>query len=563
MARLTFLSLRTIILVTMQNGIAKVNDIKYVRADIFSACGRLKGITEELASASPSGMAGLRAQALELSRAVSTAATLAEIRFAQDTTDAFYLDEKNYYDEQLPHFNAESVKFEKAFLKNPNLPKALEKLNPNIAKVYELSIKAMDERIIPESALESKLATEYATLMSGLTFRWRGKSVPLSALTKYMDDSDREVRRSASGVLGKKLGTVSGRLDSLFDELVKVRARKAKKMNVADYSVLGDMLMNRYSYGRAEIAKYRERVAMCRVPEVAAQKAEIAARLKLGQMMLYDNEVYFEEGNPEPKGGADGIFAAAREMYTSLGDETREFFAYMEKTGAFDVMPRRHKWGGGFCTHIDGYAQPFILANFNGSAGDVDVLTHEAGHALAFYLLARSGCDYELTQTMTMSVAEVHSMAMEYFAHRFADRFFSRADDYRKMHYDSSVTFLPYGCLVDEFEETCYRNPDMSPAERNGLWLTLEKKYRPHLSAEGIPYLERGTRWQYQSHIYEAPMYYIDYCLAGEVALNFYQQAQSDYTAAFAKYMKFMRASGELPFSELCRSVGVRDPLAF
>lgn len=57
-------------------------------------------------------------------------------------------------------------------------------------------------------------------------------------------------------------------------------------------------------------------------------------------------------------------------------------------------------------------------------------------------------------------------------------------------------------------------NPGMTPKERNNAWLELEAQYQPHISLEGMPYLDKGTRWRMPDHIYETPFYYIDYCLA-------------------------------------------------
>ena len=273
------------------------------------------------------------------------------------------------------------------------------------------------------------------------------------------------------------------------------------------------------------------------------------------------NEVYFKQGNPEPVLGAKEMFAAAKEMYHDMGATAGKFIDEMLAADAFDVFPRAGKWGGGYCTSLDDYAQPFILANFNGSSGDVDVLTHEAGHALAYYMMLNGDADYELNLG-TMSVAEIHSMAMEFFAWKYMRKFFGkRSEDYKYMHLFSSLTFLPYGAQVDEFQEICYDEPELTPSERNKLWSDLDKKYRPYLTANGIPYFERGTRWQYQMHIYENPMYYIDYCLAQSVAHAFLALSLRDYNDAFSKYMSLVSKAGSLPFGELVESVGLPDPL--
>lgn len=51
-----------------------------------------------------------------------------------------------------------------------------------------------------------------------------------------------------------------------------------------------------------------------------------------------------------------------------------------------DVLSTEGKAGGGYCTGIPDYEVPFIFANFNGTQHDVEVVTHEAGHAFATWM---------------------------------------------------------------------------------------------------------------------------------------------------------------------------------
>jgi M3 family oligoendopeptidase len=258
--------------------------------------------------------------------------------------------------------------------------------------------------------------------------------------------------------------------------------------------------------------------------------------------------------------GKDELFAAARKMYHAMGPETGAFIDMMLESEAFDVDSRKNKWGGGYCTYFHKYRQPFILANFNGTSGDVDVVTHEAGHALNSYLIADNRFALELAEG-GMETAETHSMSMEFFAWPYMDAFFgSDAGKYRYMHALESFSFIPYGTIVDYFQHLVYENPDMTPEERNRTWLELEGKFRPHISMEGMPYLEKGTRWQYQMHIYESPFYYIDYCLAQTAAFRFLLASREDYGAAFEKYLRFSRQGGEKVWTELLEEAGFPSP---
>ncbi|MEI3084764.1 MAG: hypothetical protein V8S87_01455, partial [Oscillospiraceae bacterium] len=65
-------------------------------------------------------------------------------------------------------------------------------------------------------------------------------------------------------------------------------------------------------------------------------------------------EVLIPGGDPRPC-GKDGIFAAAREMYRAMSQETGEVIDMMLENEAFDVDSRKNKWGGGYCTEFVKY----------------------------------------------------------------------------------------------------------------------------------------------------------------------------------------------------------------
>ncbi|MBR2974700.1 MAG: M3 family oligoendopeptidase, partial [Clostridia bacterium] len=127
-------------------------------------------------------------------------------------------------------------------------------------------------------------------------------------------------------------------------------------------------------------------------------------------------------------------------------------------------------------------------------------------------------------------------------------------------HIGGAVTFIPYGTIVDFFQQTCYDNPDMTPAERNAFFNKVEKEFMPYMTTQGIPALQDGRRWQRQAHIFEMPFYYIDYCLAQFTALQFLAMSQQDYKATFDNYVKFLSFGGTKPFTELLKECGLQSP---
>lgn len=375
----------------------------------------------------------------------------------------------------------------------------------------------------------------------------------------YLEDRDRETRKRAAESIGNGLKEHRDQLDDIYDRLVHVRDRMAKKMGYKDYVELGYYRMGRTDYNREMVEKFRANVVKDIVPAVKKLKESVKEKLGLDRIMFYDNDVYGKDGTPRREISVEELFENAQKMYDEMNPEIGDFMRSMQESEAFDVIARENKWGGGYCTSFDEFEQIFILANFNGSSGDVDVITHEFGHAFAMSRVYKEG-DWELG-IGGMETAECHSMSMEFLSWPWMGLFFKdKADAYRYKHLSDALSFIPYGCIVDEFQHIVYSNPDMTPKERNEAYLQLEKKYRPYLSFEGIPYLEEGTRWQYQMHIYESPFYYIDYCLAQTVALGFLAASQKNYKLALEKYIEFAKAGGSKPFSQLVKDAGIAYP---
>ncbi len=282
-------------------------------------------------------------------------------------------------------------------------------------------------------------------------------------------------------------------------------------------------------------------------------------RLDLEHLYYYDLPFRFKSGNPKPQGSAKDIIQEGRAMYHALSTETGEFIDRMLDEGLMDLETHPGKAGGGYCSWIPKYKAPFIFSNFNGTSGDVDVLTHEAGHAFQ----AHMSKDFEIPEYVwpTMEAAEIHSMSMEFITWPWMDRFFGpEADKYRFMHLSDAFTFIPYGALVDEFQHVVYENPGLSPAERFTTWRELERKYLPYRDFSGNAYLEEGGFWQCQGHIYEAPFYYIDYTLAQVCAIQYWEKFQRNRGSAWPDYLKLCKAGGSAAFLELVKIGGLESP---
>ncbi|MCF0123637.1 MAG: M3 family oligoendopeptidase [Ruminiclostridium sp.] len=541
----------------------KVSELEYKRITLEEFSQEIRAIIAQVKdAASAAEVMAARERCNTLYIRLETAQALSYMRYSINTADEFYLAEKDYYDEMGPQAQSYLQEYTRAMLESP-FRRELEEsgaIIPLVFRSFEVELKSMSPEIIEDMIEENKLVSQYSQLMAAMEFEFRGEKLPRPMLMKYAKSPDRATRKEAYDVLGSTLKAHSGELDDIFHQLVQVRDRMAKKMGYENFVELGYYRMGRLCYGPDEVKKFRDNVRRDIVPVVSRLRTEVGKRLGVDRLMVYDYDLIFPQGDPNPKGGKEEIFAAAKAMYHDMSKETGEFFDFMLETEAFDVESRKNKWGGGYCTSFMAYHQPFILANFNGTSGDVDVVTHEAGHAFADYTIARNKYLVELN-VGGMETAETHSMSMEFFAWPYMENFFGEdAERYKFMHLLEALSFLPYGTIVDDFQRQVYENPRWSPEERKAAWRRLEAEFRPHISFDGVPYLEEGTRWQYQMHIFETPFYYIDYCLAQTAALQFLLESRKDYKDAFRRYVRLLSQGGEQVFTDLLQEADLRSP---
>ena len=538
----------------------KVSELPYRRVTIEEVSAVMEDVIPRIQNAkSVDEILQAREDYRKLMLEYMTNSYLASMRYTINTVDEFYVAENSYYDEIGPAVSSYDVKYAAALLDSPFRAELEQALSPVLFRAMEVQRKSMSEAVIDDMVEENKLVRRYSDLMSAMEFTFRGETMPRAMLMKYAQDPDRATRKECFEVLGRGLEAHKAELDEIYDQLVKVRDRIAKKMGCKNFIELGYYRMGRLCYDQEKVATFRENVRKDVVPVVARLRTENAKRLGIEDYHFYDDGVVIPGGDPKPL-GKEAIFAAAKEMYHAMGEETGAFIDLMLENDAFDVDARKNKWGGGYCMDFPKFKQPFILANFNGTAGDVDVVTHEAGHALNAWLIADNRFALEL-QCGGMETAETHSMSMEFFAWPYMEKFFGAdAEKYKFMHALGSFAFIPYGTMVDAFQHIVYEHPELTPDERDAEWLKLEKQFRPHISFEGMPYLDKGTRWQYQMHIYESPFYYIDYVLAQTAAFRFLLASLRDYDDAFARYLRLSRQGGEKVWTDLLEEAGFPSP---
>ena len=495
----------------------------------------------------------------ELRAHIETWRSLVHVHFNQDTRDEARKQARDEYDEAAPKLTELATNFIRKLVEGPHRDELRESLGEQSIALWDAAITTYDPSIEQETVQESKLTAEYTELMASAAIDFQGETHNLSTMRKFAEDPDRDVRRRADELTWGWFDEKGEQLDRIFDELVKLRTAMASKLGFDNYLALAYRKMSRTDYGPSDVARYRDAIREHVVP--LGQKLRERQREKLGvkSLMAWDLNMHDPAGNPRPQGDHDWMVERAHEMFQDMGSGLGGFFAMMDGCGLLDLKSRPGKAAGGFCTSLTSYKVPFIYANFNGTKGDVEVFTHEMGHAFQSYS-SREQFPMEYLWP-TAEACEIHSMGLEYLTWPLMEKFFGDdAQRFRRVHLTSSLLFLPYGATIDHFQHEVYENPDATPAERHAMWNRLSAMYLPWVDYGGMKRPEEGAVWQRQLHVYLYPLYYIDYTLAEICALQYRAWAERDRVEAMDSYVALCKRGGEAPFQTLAREAGLTSP---
>ena len=540
----------------------KFSEMPYERPDWEAFKNKQAELTQRLKAAGSYDEAkAIFLEKEEADRHGSTMSNLAMIRNSIDTRDEFYDGEVSFWNGAIPEWQECDQAWNIAMLESPFRPDFEREYGNLMFLNTEITLKSFSPEIVSQCQKENDLTQEYQKLIASAKVPFEGGTYTLAQMGPFQSDADDARRLAAWKAVGQWFKEHQAELDRIYDELTHLRDEMGKKMGYEGYTTLGYYRMQRNCYTKEDVEKFRAAVRKYLVPLADSIFREQAKRIGVEYPLSYaDNALKFRSGNPKPQGTPDDIIAQGKKFYDELSPETSEFFQTMLDNELMDLLSTEGKAGGGYCTGIAGYKVPFIFANFNGTQGDIEVITHEAGHAFAYWMNRdRVPSSYIWPG---MEACEVHSMSMEFMAWPWIEGFFG--PDTRKYlysHLAGALTFIPYGTLVDHFQHEVYANPDMTPAQRHAVWKQLQGVYMPWMRLDGdIPFFADGEAWQRQSHIYGMPFYYIDYCLAQTVALEFWALLQKDRKEAWEKYMAYTCQGGSRTFTDLLKHAGLDTP---
>ena len=536
------------------------NDYKYEHLDLEKIKGEFSELIGSFEKAeNVEGQIEAFDKIIKLRNHIETMQTLVSIRHSIDTNDEFYDKENEYMDEISPILFGFTNDFYKVLVNSKFKDELIKKYGKLLFDLAENTLKVFSNEIIPDAQEENRLSSKYSKLIASAKIDFDGKELNLSQMVPYTQSKDQNVRIEAAKKVAQFFAENQEEFDNIYDSLVKVRTKMAQKMGYKNYVEFGYKQLSRLEYDAKMVEGYRKQVLENIVPLHTELRKRQEKRLGVEKLRFYDEAIKFNSGNADPHGSPEWILNHGKTMYKELSKETDEFFTFMTENNLLDLLSKKGKMSGGYCTYIPEHKAPFIFANFNGTAHDIDVLTHEAGHAFQVY--QSRGFDVPEYLWPTYEACEIHSMSMEFLTWPWMKLFFENdTEKYKFIHLSEALLFIPYGVTVDEFQHWVYENPEVTPQERREKWLEIEKKYLPTRDYGEVNELKNGIFWFRQGHIFSSPFYYIDYTLAQVCAFQFWIKSREDREKAWKDYLNLCKLGGSKSFFELMKSANLKNP---
>ncbi len=238
-------------------------------------------------------------------------------------------------------------------------------------------------------------------------------------------------------------------------------------------------------------------------------------------------------------------FRYVKDAASAMGGQVWQSFRLLERAGLYDIQSGPNKYDGAFETYLWTYQEPFIFLNPSSTQYDKLSFSHEFGHFTNDFVSFGGGAGTD--------VAEVHSQGMEYLC----------------LCYGTDTGKLTDGKMADSLriyvEQSAYALFEQQVYGLTGEELTVEN-VRALYGQIGSDFGFDSWGWDSRdyvtvSHFFTSPMYVASYVVAGDVAMQIYQQEKAQVGAGLATYENCLE-SGESYLLQFAQTYGLESPFA-
>ena len=483
---------------------------------------------------------------------------LSYIGYLLNTTDSKYLKSEKLISELDPIMENLKRKYYKIII-NLKMRAKLEKvLGPRLFAIAENESVLQNDDINSYVEKEKELHKKHLNLIINTKFSFNNEEINLSGLNKYLVDSSRDVRKKAYDKRFEVLISLEKEIDNIYDELIKTRTKKAKKLGFNSYSEVGNIQMNRIDYGKKEIEIFRNQIKKYIIPLMKKLKDMQKKRLGLEKLNYFDSGFLFPDGNAKVIIDLPEVILVTSKIIGYNSKESQKLFDNMFNNGFIDLSSNPEKSSGGITTYLPDYQIPMFIKKYQGLEDNICTIHHEFGHAQQLYY--SRNLKYHENRWPTFDICEIHATAMEFLMYPYIEEYFGKDyNKYKIKHLTKIISTLISTSLNDEFQQFLYDNPEISKKHRKSKWLELCKEYSIN-EDKGHEYLKKGIEWQANSNSIDMPFYCIDYALAAISGLSFYEMVNENNNQAWKSFIKLCKYGGSKSLIEIIELVNLKNP---
>lgn len=435
-------------------------------------------------------------------------------------------------------------------------------LDPKRYEVYDRGTKAdvelFREANVPLQTQEGLLSQQYQSVCGAMTVTFQGEERTLSQMRKFLEQPDRFLRQSAWEVSAERYLREAPQLDSILDRMLDLRRQIAFNAGFDSYRDYKFRQYHRFDYTPDDCRRFHEAIEKRAVPLLADLCRRRQEQMGLASLRPWDLQADPLGREPlTPFETIDEYLEKTRRVFSALDPELGRQFQDMIDLGLLDLASRKGKAPGGYQDTLTEARKPFIFGNAAGVDSDLGLIMHEGGHA--FHALAAAGQPLYSYRHAPIEFCEVASMAMEMFALPYRGVFYDEqeAGRSRRQHLESVVSTMIWVALIDAFQFWLYEHPRHSVEERLDAWRQLYKRFGGELIDWSGYERQYDYRWHRQLHIFQYPLYYIEYGIAQLGALGLWLRSRQDAPAALAAYRRALALGGSRPLAELFAAAGL------
>ena len=458
-----------------------------------------------------------------------------------------------------------SIKAADQVLKEKILGSALTPQGMELAlKKMQVEADLFCEENLPLMTEEKKLGSQYSKILGAQTIQWKGEELTLVQVKAALLTTDREVRKELWELLSQRQLKDRKAINELWKKFMDVRGKLALNVGFPDYRAFRWQQQLRLDYSPAESRQFLNAVKEVAVPAASRVYDRYQNRLGIEQVRpwdLEDNQSTFSLPAIQAFNTEEEFTSKVGDLFNRLDPVLGDYFNTMQEKNLLDLMNRKGKGPGAFCTSFATEGTPFVFMNAVGRGSDLSTLFHESGHA--FHVFELIGLPYHHQGQVDMEFAEVASTAMELLSEPYLseDRggFMSLRDTARARLYEleGKLLFWPYMAVVVDFQHWVYENHDLAsnPDACDKKWSELVDYYMPGINWDGYEDVKM-TGWHRKPHIHQVPFYYIEYGLAALGAFQIWENAKKDQAQALRDYRQALALGGTVSLPELYRTAG-------